>query len=244
MALTNGTVHYDDFEFLNTTAALDFMLDSSGLQLHPSTINVGEFDFGLPLQDAELRVAWQDGVVDLVSGQFDLLGGSVTVAPTQYDLNRNQANLDLTVANIDLSQVMALEGDDITGEGRLYGTLPVRVNDGKVSMSKGQIHASEAGGIIQISPKFNLGTGQPGVDFALRALADFNYQTLTAVADYEENGDLQLAVGLQGRNPEIEKGRPIHYNLNINENIFSLIDALTAESGVTERVERGVMKNQ
>ena len=189
-----------------------------------------------------MKVAWHDDVVELHSGHFELLGGSVTVAPTQYDLSRSKASLDLTLVNIDLAEVMALEGEEIKGEGRLYGTLPVRVNDGKVSMSNGQIRASEAGGVIQISPEFNLGTGQPGIDFALQALANFNYQTLTAVANYEENGDLQLAVGLKGRNPDIEKGRPIHYNLNINENIFSLIEALNAQSGVTERVERGVMK--
>ena len=243
-ALKQGTLRYEDFEFLKTGATLDFVLNTSGLQLQPSMITVGDFDFGIALQDAEMKVAWSDDVVVLHSGHFDLLGGTVTVAPTQYDLTRDNANLDLTLANIDLAEVMALEGEDIKGEGRLYGTLPVRVNDGKVSMSNGRIRASEAGGVIQISPELSLGTGQPGIDFALEALANFNYQTLTAIADYEENGDLQLAVGLKGRNPDIEKGRPIHYNLNINENIFSLIDALNAQSGVTERVERGVMKTR
>jgi hypothetical protein len=244
VGLAGSKVRYEDFEFLDTAASLDFAFGPGGVRLQPSTIAVGEFDFGLVLQDVEIGVGWHDDAVELFKGHFDLLGGNVTIAPAKYDLTRNKANLDLTVANLDLAQVMALEGDDIQGEGRLYGTLPVRVNDGKVSMTNGQIYASEAGGVIQISPKFNLGTGQPGIDFAMQALANFEYQTLTAVANYAENGDLELAVGLQGRNPEIEKGRPIHYNLNINENIFSLIDALNAETGVTERVERGVMKKK
>jgi hypothetical protein len=223
---------------------MDFVFDDNGMRLQPSTITVGNFDFGLALHNAVMKVAWQDDVVEIFSGRFDLLGGNVTIQPTQYDLVRDRVSLDMTVADIDLAQVLALEGDDIKGEGRLYGRLPVRVNDDKVSMKNGQIRASDAGGVIQVSPKFSLGTGQPGIDFAMQALTNFNYQTLTAVADYEENGDLQLAVSLQGRNPEIEKGRPIHYNLNISENVLSLIDALNAESGVTERVERGVMKKR
>ena len=242
VALDRGMVRYDEYELQQATAELDFVLDDSVLRLQPSTIRVGEFDFGLVVQNAEMKVAWQDDVVDIFSGKFDLLGGGVTIKPTQYDLGRNMASLDMDLVNMDLAQVLALEGDDIKGEGRLHGTLPVRINDGKVSMEGGQIRASDAGGLIQVSPKFTLGTGQPGIDFAMQALTNFNYQTLTAVADYEENGDLQLTVSLQGRNPEVEKGRPIHYNLNISENVFSLLDALNAQSGVTERVERGVMR--
>ncbi|MFB3107537.1 MAG: YdbH domain-containing protein, partial [Pseudomonadales bacterium] len=61
-------------------------------------------------------------------------------------------------------------------------------------------------------------------------------------ADYAENGDLALAVNLQGTNPDVEKGRAIVYNLTINENVLVLLESLRAQNAIIDRVERGILK--
>jgi hypothetical protein len=49
-----------------------------------------------------------------------------------------------------------------------------------------------------------------------------------------------LAVRLEGYNPEIEGGRPFHYNLNISENLPALLQSLRLSDEVSERVERRI----
>ena len=55
-------------------------------------------------------------------------------------------------------------------------------------------------------------------------------------------GDLLAAIRLRGRNAKIEKGRPIHYNLNISENLPTLLASLRLQDEVNERVEKRVEK--
>jgi hypothetical protein len=239
--LIDAAVSFGEYELNTANAKLDFGFTSAGVILRPSKVSAGVVDVGVPIQDIEAEVAWQEDVVDLHRARFDVLGGSVSVAPTRYDLADGSAIVEMTVADVDLAEVLALEGEEIRGSGRLSGSLPVRIQNGAVSISDGQIQASEAGGTIELSPTLGVATGQPGIDFALQALADFRYTALTAVADLVHNGDLQLAVSLQGSNPAVEKGRPIHYNLNISENIFSLMQALSAQSGITTDIERRVL---
>jgi hypothetical protein len=58
--------------------------------------------------------------------------------------------------------------------------------------------------------------------------------------DYAASGDLTLAVQLKGRNPEVESGRPIHYNLTLRENVPVLLESLRLQGRVTEGIERRV----
>lgn len=50
-----------------------------------------------------------------------------------------------------------------------------------------------------------------GLEFALNALGDFRYRRLEAGVHYGEDGVLALGMRLEGRNPGVEGGRPIHY---------------------------------
>ena len=239
--LIDATVSFGAYELNNTNAKLDFGFAPAGVVLRPSMVRAAAVDVGVPIKDIEAQVAWREDVVDLHRARFNVLGGSVSVAPTRYDLTDESAFVEMTVADVDLAEVLALEGEEIRGSGRLFGSLPVRIQNGAISISEGRIQASEAGGTIELSPTLGVATGQPGIDFALQALADFRYTALTAAVELVHNGDLQLAVSLQGSNPAVEKGRPIHYNLNISENIFSLMQALSAQSGITTDIERRVL---
>ena len=125
----------------------------------------------------------------------------------------------------------------------MSGRLPIEINDGLVSMTNGKL-SSEHGGIIQLSTDFGVETGQLGLDFAMQALTNFSYSKLDVSADYAENGDLALTVKLQGTNPEVEKGRPIVYNLTINENIPVLLQSLRAQRGIINAIERKVLKTE
>jgi hypothetical protein len=174
--------------------------------------------------------------------EMQLLGGQATFSPLSVELDQPTIVLDVVLKELDLAEILALEGEDIAGSGVLNGLLPLRFSAGKITMTDGRLTAEPPGGDIRLSPSLSRATGQPGLDFALQALTNFSYSSLETVAQYAENGDLDLAVSLQGSNPEVENGRPILYNLNIHENVPVLLESLRVQDAITNRLERRVLK--
>lgn len=212
--------------------------DDGGWSMPPGRLHADLVDLGVALRDVETTLAWSGEQVNVDALSLQLLGGRARAEPFVYRFDGGASEFVVELASVDLAQVLALTGDQVSGNGVLDGRLPVRIEHGAASVAGGQIRAVAPGGVIRVAPALTVGTGQPGVDFALRALEDFRYQRLTADADYSADGDLTLAVRLEGRNPQVEAGRPIHYNLTVTQNVPTLLRALRLQEQVTRRIER------
>lgn len=246
LKLVDVTGHYDSYHASGISGDLEFTANdvSAGesWQLLQSTIQLGHVNVGVPVTDMAVKVAWSGDQAQIAEATASLLGGQAIATPFVYDLGTGGARLELDLQNLDLAAVLALEGDDIVGSGRLNGTLPVVLNNDEISINDGSVAAAPPGGTIRLTPTLSGPSGQPGLDFALLALKDFSYTELNTDINYAANGDLQLAVHLKGRNPAVEDGRPIHYNLNINENVPVLLESLRLQDQVTERIEAEAKK--
>ena len=244
--VTDGAAHYDDY--LMAGIAGQLRLSSNDVarpgawQLAPTRVDIGRIDVGMPVTNAFVQAAFSNDTLSVSASGATLLGGIALTSPFDYDLATSDATFDLQLENIDLGRVLALEGDDISGEGLLDGVLPVRIRDNKVSISQGRLQARPPGGTIRLKPSLSQVGGQNELSFALKALADFHYNKLDTQVDYAENGDMTLGVRLQGRNPGVEKNRPIHYNLNISENVPVLLESLRLKDKFTERIEKKINK--
>ena len=236
----NGVAGSNLFDRANGSLVLHH--DDSGVHLSPSPITARAANVGVPISDIAATLAWRDPVLDVSETSFWLLGGRTTLAPFTYDLDAGDAAFVATLEQLDLARVLALEGDSISGTGKLDGTVPILIRNDNVSVAEGRVSASAPGGTIALSPSLAAPTGQPGLDFAMRALTRFTYTSLDVGDDYAENGDLALAVKLLGSNPDVEKGRQIRYNLNVSENIPALLRSLKAQHALTDQVERRVRK--
>jgi hypothetical protein len=60
----------------------------------------------------------------------------------------------------------------------------------------------------------------------LQALSDFHDNVLKIGVQYEEEGTLNLTARAEGQNPDWQHGRPVHFNLNVQENIPALLKSL------------------
>jgi hypothetical protein len=56
--------------------------------------------------------------------------------------------------------------------------------------------------------------------------------------DYAENGELALRLALAGRNPGWNKGQPINLNVNISENIPTLLRSLRLADDISIELEK------
>jgi hypothetical protein len=234
--LAEGRAHYADFEATGVSGEARLVLDGGLWSLPPVTLRARTLSAGVDLTDVVTRIGWSAGALNVERFRAQLFGGWLAIDPFRFDPAADRTTFDVRLSALDLGQVLALYGDQIAGSGTLDGHLPVLLDANGVSVVAGTLVARSPGGAIRLSPALARGTGQPGLDFALRALGNFSYTELDARADYAPSGDLQLAVALRGRNPEVEQGRPIHYNLTVTENIPQLLASLA----VQERLTRGI----
>ena len=233
--------HYEDYVATGAGGFLNVELEGSDWRLLPSALSVGEIDVGFALSRIALDLAGNADRLEIAGATARMLGGSATVGPFAYDLTTNQADLVVELHDLDLEALLALEGDDITGDGRLAGQLPIRIRDGVAVIAGGLVRATGPGS-IRLAPSLAGAIKQPGLDIALRALGNFSYAVLESKVDYRDNGDLLLGLRLEGRNPEVEGGRPIHFNLNISENVPVLLRSLRMADAVGKKIEKQVVR--
>ena len=242
--MTNVSGFYDEYRFVGTRGDLLFRLTETGVELMPSAIAIARADVGVELSDISLVAAAREDSASVVDMRLQLLGGEAVFSPMSVDLEKMNSAFNIDLRGVALADVLALEGEDITGTGLLQGRLPIRLNNGLFSMTAGELSAEPPGGTIRLASALGTATGQPGLDFALQALTNFSYSSLEMTADFAENGDLNIAVHLQGMNPEVENGRPILYNLTISENIPVLLESLRAQHTITDRLKSRVSNTE
>jgi len=233
------TAHYDDYTVYGAAGELNFGLRESTLSLQPSTLNAEAVDIGLPMTNLNLEISGSPETLHISHASAEVLSGQATTTPFDYRTESGSADFTITLTDIDLSEILALEGDKVSGTGRLSGTIPVSLRDNTVRVEGGTVTAGTPGRIM-LSPTLTAGITQPGLDIALAALEDFNYDALGVNVSYDSEGNMLLGVRLEGSNPDLENGRPVHFNLNISENIPVLLQSLRLQDNFTKAIERQV----
>ena len=121
--------------------------------------------------------------------------------------------------------------------------MNLMVRNGTLSVPDGNLRALAPGGQIRFHAKGSaakLPAAVPGVGTAFEALEDFRYKVLTARVAYAEIGTLLLKLHLKGNSPKLQGNRPIEINLNLEQNILSLLRSLRLVNGLNERLDSRV----
>lgn len=240
LTLADLSAHYEEIEVTGINAGVAIVFEDGAWQMGPHRVEVAFVDVGFPVTDlaADVTLTSERLLLSKLTGRT--LAGSVTVASMEYDIARGSSEFVVEVEGVHLAEVLALEGGSVTGTGTLDGHLPLQITDDGVRVSDGRFSARPPGGVLSFAgaEEAAAALNQPGVGFAIAALGDFRFGVLDVVVNYEPNGDLQLGIHLEGHNPRFEAGRPIHYNLNISENIPMLLQSLQLSDEVSKRLQK------
>lgn len=247
LGVRDATVHYEDMIGTGIYADVKAKLVDDVWTAQSDTVRCANLDVGFPITAIAAALEYADtpeGGLRLSNLVGDVLGGRLRADTLTYNPDSASGAVTLALEDLSLASVLALEGDSITGEGRLDGQLPIRIENDEPSITDGHVAARAPGGTIRYAAaEAALGSlGQPGVEFAVAALADFRYRKLDANVTYQQSGDLLLAVRLEGNNPAFERGRPIHYNLNVTENVPALLRSLQLADDVTQQIEQRIQR--
>ncbi len=195
--------------------------------------------------DVKLDTESSDSLPQLIVQRLygEIFGGSFSANDLVYDLNKSANHFKIKATNIDLAEIVKTQRlDDIVATGRIDGIIPVEINENGVFIQDGAFINDVRNGTIRYNPA--TGTEQlkqnPITGIALDALKDFRYSHLSAGVDYTPDGRLTINLQLKGTSPALNTSRPVHLNINTEQNLLSLLKSLRYAQGVSEKIDKKV----
>jgi hypothetical protein len=243
---------YDRSLFKDLTAPVQLGYQQDQLKLSTTAATVTEIQHGLVVGPLKLSANYTAATNNLSGGALDIqllqvaaMGGRVEVQPIVLDFTKQQQELVLQLQRIDLTQLLQQHPTtDLTGNGRISGTVPLLISHNGASVKNGFIAAESPGGKLQYRPPAaqSMAAGNQGMKVVLEALDDFHYSVLSSNVSYDTQGKLTLALNLQGRNPALEAGRAVNLNINLEEDIPALLTSLQLSSQISDKIKQRVQQ--
>jgi hypothetical protein len=241
---------YLDYEIkgLSTVMALSGQGWDS-IEMAPAAVTVASVQTGIEVANLAMSVsgAWKLSdrlpVMEIKDIQCDVFGGAATSPGARIDWAKPPHRLTFSLRNLDLARILSVEQQKgLQGSGILNGTLPVTVTAAGVTIDDGTLEAESPGGIIRYgsmpeSPKL-ITEADSHLHLVAQALNNFHYTVLRVGVDYAESGLLDLSVRLEGRNPDLKKSPPIHFNLAVQEHVPTLLKTLRLVKDLEESIQK------
>ncbi len=251
VALTHIGGYYESvlIDDVNTTIKITANDIDNFATLSPATVTIGRMNAGIEVADTTFDLNLRLGPGDTLP-TFDIenftafiFGGQVSSIGMYVDLARPPSLFTVKLDGLQLDQILQLEQQKgLDGSGLLDGVVPITLNPHSLEIHEGRIEARAPGGVIHFEPEEGtaktLLQANPQMEIVLQSLRNFHYDVLKAEVNYDAKGTLTLATKLEGKNPDIEKGRLVHFNLRIEENIPALLKSLRVMKGIEDKIDQ------
>jgi hypothetical protein len=247
----NANGHYGEFVFSDLSVDHRLEILPTLRSLKPGEIFLTQLDSGVIVTNISTSFSLNTastGSLPLIRVHDlygEVLGGSFSGNTIVFDMNANTNRFKIEAEDIDLAAIVAtqqLEGIEITG--RVDGTIPIAINEQGIVIEHGAFFSDVRAGIIRYNPAG--GTEQlsqnPLTGIALDALRDFRYSHLSADVDFKPDGTLTVNLKLKGTSPELDTKRPVHLNINTEQNLLSLLKSLRYAESVGASIDQKVQK--
>lgn len=243
---------YDRTALEGLDSRLSVRVDPKQLQLEVNELRLAQADPGMPVGPIQLKGRYSaalqtptQGKLHLQHAEAALMGGKLQLAPGQWSMTSEPLLFPVQVQGLELEQLFILyPTEGLAGTGTLDGDLPLQISSQGVTIEQGQLSARAPGGKLQFhSERIRaLGRSNPAMQLVTQSLEDFRFTTLSSQVNYDQQGKLALAMRLEGQNPAIEQGRPIHFNINLEEDIPTLLASLQLTDKVSDIIKQRVQQ--
>lgn len=249
--LSGASGIYDRTEFSGLDLPLGIALIGDKLTLETANTTLQTINPGLAIGPASFAGRYRTTMDQMLAGKLDinqasssLLGGRFLLQPGVLDFAQARQNLTVQLEGIELSKLFeAYPAEGLGGHGIIDGQLPVVLTDSGVIIEKGSLSARKPGGTLQYrSDKLAALGNNPGMRDLVLALDDFRYSVLASDLDYAEDGILILGLRLEGHNPDLQQGRPVHLNVRLEEDIPALLASLQLSGQVSDIIQKRVQE--
>jgi hypothetical protein len=243
---------YDRSELNGLDGRLNLRLQANRLHLEVPELRLEQANPGISIGPLRLQADYSAPVAQPLAGRLEwqlaesaFLGGRVWLEPGGWNPAESSERLPLHLQGLGLEQLLlAYPAEGLTGTGLLDGLLPLYLSPSGVRIEQGSLAARPPGGLLQFrSERIQaLGRSNPAMRLVAEALDNFHYSRLSSGVSYDEQGKLLLNLHLEGRNPSVEGGRPINFNVNLEEDIPALLTSLQLSDRVNQTIQRRVQE--
>ena len=217
----------------------DYLLDA---QLSGASLNPGiELKDILARSQTRIPADFSYAVAEIHEMHTDVLGGRIHTPLIRFDSRKDINAFGIELEHIQLAQIAALEANaQVNASGTLDGLLPIVISPEGVSIPGGTLFARAPGGVIQYNNATSeaLGQSDQTVGLAMQLLQNFQYEQLKNDIQYQPDGELNLGLQFQGKNPDFFGGQKTHLNVNLEYNLLDLLESLRVTQDVISRLEQ------
>ncbi len=228
---------------IQTTVSGTGIIRSQGLL----TGKIATVDVGLPLTDLQWNYGFDTGAQTIGVSNLALqtLGGSISIADFEYNWLNPDSQLTVVLSKLNLQSMVDLaQYPGIRVEGLISGYLPLHIKGQTLTITEGLVGALQPGGTIRYGSGSLVSSGNATLDLVNEALANYHYQLMNTRVYYNEAGDLRLEVQLNGNNPDLYNGQLVNLNVNIDDNIPTLLRSLQASRTITDALQQRLQNRQ
>ncbi len=227
---------------------LEIIGENETLRIPPTPLRINTIQSAVELSNTSLLLSTESfsfnsvPTLSIRNMRTHLLGGTIALDKAALDLSSETHEVMLQVRGLDLNEVLRLEQQEtVKGTGTLDGALPLSISGKEVTVKQGSIQGRSPGGTLHFEVDKETATAwaesQPNLDLLVKSLENYHYSKLAVDVDYGENGILKLDTRLEGKNPDFRNGVPVHFNLNIEENIPALLKSLSLVKDLENKIE-------
>ncbi|MFK8050612.1 MAG: YdbH domain-containing protein [Halioglobus sp.] len=239
---------YDSYSFDGVAMRAKWQGIDQLRTIEPVDISIANLNVGIELRDIQLHLSLPKKtpvsepaiVINQLSSR--IFGGEVYLPqPKSWDFGAKSNNFIVKAKGWQLADMVALQQDeDIQAQGILEGQLPVELTEGRLIIADGYLRAVAPGGTIRYianEASEALSASNPELELALDLLSDFQFHVLSSEVELDKGGNLLLGLSLQGKNPSQFDGRPVNFNINLEQNLDPLLQSLRLSDKLVEKLE-------
>lgn len=241
---------YGNIRFTGLSTSGDFLSFSPLKTRAPVRVSISTIEDAISFKNIKAEAA-VSGVPSALrftqaKAEVELLGGKLSARDFTYQMGEKSQFIPVKIDRINLGEILELYAlGHVSGSGHLSGVIPLKFQNGLLSVEKGSIFALAPGGVLKLEQGGigeSLNGTHSGMQVARAVLENFVFENLGGTADYAEDGTLKLGLHLQGRNPQYRSGQSVKFNLNIEENIPALLKSLSVAEAVKKQAVSSVRK--
>ena len=192
-------------------------------------VDVANIKLDLKLEDIDTF-----GLKNLYAEVFD---GQLSLDNLRFSEKRIE-DTTLELHHINLEKILAYTDiDGLEGTGFLEISLPVGSDQAGIFVKNGTFKSAGPGHLAYTKE------GVAGSNIGLQALENFQYKSLSGTVNYQSDGAYQIAIRLEGKNPDLYGGHPIVFNLNIDGSLPELFEAMFLTGSFEESILKQIKTN-
>ncbi|GAA5525654.1 hypothetical protein Maes01_02226 [Microbulbifer aestuariivivens] len=207
----------------------------------PQPVSISSMDVGMGITDIHFDLA-VSGERDIVLSHLSakMLGGEVTSNSLRWNLDGTPRQSMVSFSGLSLKALEnTMKSDNFAASGTLDLQIPVVTGSEGVTVENGEVEARPPGGRLRYYGAFSpqILAGNPQLKMLSGALEDYSFRTLTGTVNYPPIGDMQLQLKLVGRSDSVAADRDLIINLNLENNIPSMLQSLQASRDLGEALQ-------